>query len=206
MKKVLLTTLLSLAAMLAVPTANAAEPIEFGIRAGIQTQNLGNFKKINISGSGITGLSADNSFGFQVGLMSRINIIGFFIQPEVVYSFNSYKMHLNETSNTKIKVSDFQIPVLVGTKFAFLDVFAGPVFNLVSETKNSNSSNIVTDITKSAVGYQLGAGLRLFQGLHFDIRYGGNFTRSEQTITVGSNTGTMKTSSNGWVLNVGYFF
>lgn len=203
MKKALFTTLAFMAAIFTVQTATAAKPIEFGVRAGVQTRNLGNFTEIVNSGS-FSGLSADNSLGFQAAFMSRINFLGMFVQPEIAYSFNKYELKLNNIENTKITLHDFEVPVLVGTRIAFAQVFAGPVFNLGSNVKSSDAG-IVSDIVKAAAGYQVGVGVRLWD-LNLDLRYGGDFSKAKQTITEGVNTGTAKTSDNGWIFNVGYFF
>ena len=99
--------------------------------------------------------------------------------------------------------------VLVGIKLLFLRVFAGPSFNLLTDTSNKSGKEGVSfnsSVTKSAVAFQVGAGVEIGK-FNIDIRYDGQFKKPVQTFTFGKNyTETVKTKMNSWQLNLGYFF
>lgn len=203
--KGILTILILMAAIIAAPSAHAVKPIKFGVRAGIQTQNLGNFRKATANGTQWPQIRNNNMFGFEVAAMSRISFLGVFVQPELAYSHNRFDMDVVGAGSTRVKISDLNVPILVGTKFLFVNVFAGPVFNLMTETNNSRTVDIITTFRRPAAGYQIGAGVELLN-INLDLRYGGNFSKPEQTITWSGSTATAGTRMNGWTVNLGYFF
>lgn len=196
--------------VMAASGVSAQNPIKFGLKAGIQTRSIGDFK--NISLGDMKWLSHDNTFGWQVGAMSRISVLGFFAQPELVYSSNSFRIR-TEKGNSRVTLQEFEVPLLVGTKFTFVNIFAGPVFNLMCETRTkSNDAGLDIKFDKGAAGFQIGAGVTL-GSLNLDLRFCGQFRNPEQILTgeplvggpaIGSTT--VSSSMNAWQLNVGYFF
>lgn len=85
----------------------------------------------------------------------------------------------------------------------------GPSFNLLTDTSNKSGKEGVSfnsSVTKSAVAFQVGAGVEIGK-FNIDIRYDGQFKKPVQTFTFGKNyTETVKTKMNSWQLNLGYFF
>ena len=98
---------------------------------------------------------------------------------------------------------------MVGMKIAFLRVMAGPVFNLMNDTKNKlkkTSMAVTADITRPLVSYQLGAGIELGH-IGFDVRYGGQFNRADMTVVKGENPASSgKLGMNQWQFTLSYLF
>ena len=151
--------------------------------------------------------------------MAQVPLGPVYLQPEIFYSSARFKLQgdlLNPDGtmaesdvSAKYSVNTVQLPVLVGIKLLFLRVFAGPSFNLLTDTSNKSGKEGVSfnsSVTKSAVAFQVGAGVEIGK-VNIDIRYDGQFKKPVQTFTFGKNyTETVKTKMNSWQLNLGYFF
>ena len=148
-KKILLISSALLLLTIAMsPNAQALSPIRFGIKAGIQTQSL------KMDGLRWSDLSKSNNFGYQLGAMIQVPLGPVYLQPEIVY--NSARFNLNgnllysdggieqQDVRAKYAVNTVQLPVLVGIKILFLRVFAGPTFNLLTDTSNKSGKQGVT--------------------------------------------------------------
>ncbi len=208
MRKALLIGLLAVAAACVWSPASARggmNVIQFGLKAGVQTQGIRMLKNRDI------GLfTAENDFGYQFGLTSRITFTSFFLQPEIVYSSHKFTLLGEGDNSVKTTVNNFEVPVLFGIKALFLRFYAGPVFTISNNTRNKLVREapraINTEFYKSTVAFQLGAGVE-FGSFNIDLRYGGQFKRPVQYITIGEGMShTVKTRMNQWQLNIGYFF
>ena len=117
-------------------------------------------------------LSKSNNFGYQLGVMAQVPLGPVYLQPEIFYSSARFKLQgdlLNPDGtmaesdvSAKYSVNTVQLPVLVGIKLLFLRVFAGPSFNLLTDTSNKSGKEGVSfnsSVTKSAVAFQVGAGV-----------------------------------------------
>lgn len=201
-------TLFSLGCLLAVlvfgtSEAKALSPIQFGVKAGIQGQGM-TLKSNDV----LNMLSTDGNLGYNLGVMSRISMGLVYVQPELVYGWNQFRMEGPENTSAKFSVKNVEVPVLLGFKVLFVRLMLGPTFNLLNETKVKSSNlpaDFHTDVHKPTVGFQLGAGVE-FGGFNIDIRYAGQFKRSYQNIAYGNLVDQVKTSINAWQINLGYFF
>lgn len=182
----------------------AKGPIQFGIKAGIQSQSM------HASKDDLLGVfSAEKDFGYQFGFVARFNLPMMYIQPELVYASHRFTMNMENDATTKVKVKNIELPILVGWKIAFVRLFAGPVFTLMTDTGNKlghTSVAINSDLNKSLVAYQLGGGVE-FGRINVDMRYGGQFKKAVYTVVKGEQEArSYKTSMNQWQLNVCYLF
>ena len=211
-KRFLLTAAIVAAMVLTTGRSAAADrsTIQFGVRAGVQVNSLKFFQ------NGISDpLSADEKLGYQLGLMSRINLGSLFIQPELIYSSNNFKLSSEneipgEKASVRVNDKSFRVPLLVGFRIPFIHIFAGPVFNIYDNTTNSivrsSGGTITTDFTKSAISYQIGAGVDFWR-FTLDVRYHGHFKAPVQYISVGgAQAANVKTRLTSWEINLGYFF
>jgi opacity protein-like surface antigen len=121
--------------------------------------------------------SGDAAYSYQIGAFARINLLGFYIQPEAY--FNSVQgEYVSQGSlgdqTIKLNQNKIDIPVLFGFKLGPLRLNAGPVasFNLSSETDNDDFTNQYKD---AIFAYQAGIGVDI-SNLTLDLRYEGNFT------------------------------
>lgn len=143
----------------AAGSLSAKGPIVFGVRAGLQTQGLN-----PSTGADLGIANADKDFGYQLGFLARFNLPILYIQPELMYTSHRFTMNLEGDASAKVSMKNLELPVMVGMKIAFLRVMAGPVFNLMNDTKNKlkkTSMAVTADITRPLVSYQLGAGIEL---------------------------------------------
>lgn len=203
MKKLLFAAVMTL---FAVNASAQFGIIRFGVKGGLISDNIDIVKG---GKSGSTVLSSDSKLGWQVGLMSRVNLPMFHIQPEVL--FNKHAYTLKSTANNSradVKVNTVDIPVLMGLRLLMLRMEAGPVFNVMTETKvkhNRNASHHV-DVDRSSISFALNLGVDIYK-VNFDIRYNGNFKRVKQDIAVGDGASYMyRTKFNNWTFSLGYMF
>ena len=155
-KSLLIGSALLLLAVLAAPDAQALSPIRFGVKAGIQTQSL------KMQGMNWNELSKSNNFGYQLGVMAQVPLGPVYLQPEIFYSSARFKLQgdlLNPDGtmaesdvSAKYSVNTVQLPVLVGIKLLFLRVFAGPSFNLLTDTSNKSGKEGVSFNSSHEVG------------------------------------------------------
>ncbi|GAA4456102.1 hypothetical protein GCM10023189_24830 [Nibrella saemangeumensis] len=110
-----------------------------------------------------------------------------YIQPELLLSSKGGSFDLVRqglaTQRVDVKMTTFDIPVLVGLKLGPLRLNAGPMASLrisdnqtLKDAFRQYTNQPVGDTYKQAVfGYQAGVGLSLF-GLQLDLRREGNFS------------------------------
>ncbi len=188
--------------------------VRFGLKAGYTAEN-DNVKTSNITVN--TGqkynLAADPNFGFHLGMMARVDLKVMHIHTELTYNLSKYSLAIvpagGQLSTDKIRVSTLTMPILAGKKFAFIRLEAGPVFNLMTSTSNSNSSsqNVTAVVTKPAVGYMIGVGADIIKKITFDIRYSGQFKKPTQNLQIGDAIGQdVKMGMDQWLFSVGYLF
>jgi len=170
MKKLVLTIL-----TLTLINVSFAQKIDFGAKAGLNYNFGGDLSDLltgtteafeNIS----TG--ADDKAGFHIGFWTKVNLLGFYIRPEISYAqLNNSYASSEETLNTDLKTNKIDIPILIGAKIIGpLHIFAGPSFQFV--TKSDFSQSDITNIKKKdfSVGLQMGTGLE-FGKLGVDVRW-----------------------------------
>lgn len=190
-------------------SANARLPlIDFGIKGGVTTQNV-DFKRGHLDADYI--FSTSNKTGWHVGIQTRVNLMMFHIQPEILYSHTAYNMKLapsassTDLSSTKVKMNNIDVPVLFGVKMLMFRFQAGPVFSLMTEDKVSGGKFLQeVTIKKPTVSYALGFGADLSR-FTADVRYNGYFSRADQTFLVGKGY-ELKSRISSWTFSLGYMF
>lgn len=174
MKKVFVTIL-----TLTLTTITFAQKVDIGAKAGLNYNFGGDLSEV-IEATGdsfeniITG--ADNKAGYHLGLWARINFLGMYVRPEVVYTElnNSYDSN-GTTLETDLKTKKLDIPILFGAKvIGPLHIYAGPAFQYIIKTDlNDQIQNINTN--DFSVGLQIGTGLELGK-LGIDVRWEKGFS------------------------------
>lgn len=194
-RKLLLITLLTAFSF----AAGAKGLVSFGVKAGLTTQNL---KFANGS-----DLSASSKTGYHFGLVSRVNLLLFHVQPEILYSHNAYDLSSAGGPASKVNLNTVDVPVLAGLRLLWFRLQAGPMFNVMSESSVADKADITYDkVTKPPVSYLLGVGLDLGK-LNIDVRYNGQFKRAEQHIQLGQQpVESYKSRFNNWMFSVGVLF
>ena len=142
---------------------------EFGVKAGLNYDSLGDVNYTDISA---TQLSAGSKTGFHVGVYGKLDLLLFYLRPELQFTkINS------GIQNTDIGLSKIEAPILLGYKaLGPLSVFAGPSFQYILD---ENIEDKLTDIEENfTVGLQIGTHLSLGR-FGLGIRYERGFTDND---------------------------
>ena len=184
-----------------------AQTIDFGIKAGaVFNADKGAIKATN----NLIDEKGKGSVGYQAGVMLRIKAIGFYVQPELLYtSFkNEYTIENNKADITK---SRLDLPINVGKTFAMglVQIQTGPVFSMNFED-NVKGFNLpdAKDRDKISMGWQIGTGVNI-KKLNIDLRYEFGISKNTSKYlldTAGTNM-EFKTENRANMLNlsIGYF-
>ena len=143
---------------------------EFGVKAGLNYDSLGDVNYTDIS---TTQLSAGSKTGFHVGVYGKLDLLLFYLRPELQFTkINS------GFQNTDIGLSKIEAPILLGYKvLGPLSVFAGPSFQYILDENIEGTT--LTDIEENfTVGLQIGTRLS-FGRFGLGIRYERGFTDND---------------------------
>lgn len=207
MKKIVLAAVMAIFAFSA--SAQIMGPINFGIKAGVITDNIEILKGNKIG----EGLMSDATLGWQVGLVSRVNLPMFHIQPEILFNMHRYDLESNadggNISQAEVKLNTVDVPIMLGLRLLMLRFQAGPVFNLMTETKvkNNRGESYFVDIDRPSVSFAAGVGVDIWK-FNIDARYNGNFSKVRQDIQIGQDGDNYNYRSkfNNWTFSLGYMF
>ncbi|MDN3705923.1 porin family protein [Myroides ceti] len=163
MKKLLFSML-----FLAATNFVSAQSFDFGIKAGmVYNADKGAIKSF----TNAVDAKGKGSAGFQAGVLSRISLIGFYVQPEVLYT--SFKNEFDDANGQSFKVTKqrIDIPVNIGKKFlGIAHAQVGPVFSYYLDDKNSLKDIVNAKQDQFNVGFQIGAGVEISK-LLINARY-----------------------------------
>lgn len=181
---------------------SAMAQASFGLKGGLNYGATGDYENYSqVIGDASTVAEGKEKAGYHLGAFAKFELLGIFLQPELVYT------RLNtEYDQFNYNIDKIDAPVLVGINvLGPLNLKAGPSFQyiLTNELENTNLSisNVENEIS---VGYQLGMGVQ-FGNLGFDARYEGAFdennafgeTASDQNFKIDSRP-------SQWILSVSY--
>ena len=196
MKKLVLILLVSLGSLSAYAQKNG-----FGLKGGLSST------QVNFEGGQL--VPSDAQMGYHLGVFARFGGVGFFVQPEVLFTQTSgqFKLELPPASSTspanyEAKFNRLDVPVMAGFRILkIIRVMAGPIasFNINSSLKEAGTTVQNIDFKKATFGYQTGVGVDL-GNLTFEGKYEGGL--SKFTENVGSYTTDNRI--NQWVLSVGF--
>jgi hypothetical protein len=196
MKKLVLVLLVFLGSLTAHAQKNG-----FGLKGGLSSTQV-NFEADQL-------VPSDAQLGYHLGVFARFGGIGFFVQPEVLFTQTSgkFKLELPPASSTspanyEAKFNRLDVPVMAGFRILkIIRVMAGPIasFNIDSSLKEAGTTVQNIDFKKATLGYQTGVGVDL-GNLTFEGKYEGGL--SKFTENVGSYTTDNRI--NQWVLSLGF--
>jgi hypothetical protein len=178
MKKVFVTLL----TLTLCSTLSYAQKIDWGAKVGVNYNFGGDLSEAptTIGDSFedvITG--ADAKAGYHVGLWTKIDVLGMYVRPELIYTQlnNTYGANAENSRNeADFKTKKLDIPVLFGVKVAGpLHIFAGPSFQYILDSDFDVNDVDAIDTNDFSVGLQIGAGLELGK-LGIDVRWEKGFS------------------------------
>lgn len=191
-----------------------------GVNFGLNDDNFGSIENLKTKVDDYN-LDLKNSTGFQLGLYTEIDLITFYIRPEINLIFSKSKngtaftnldndnTFLNETINIAehtYKSSDIQIPIIFGYKvIGPISLFAGPTFKY----NLSNSSNFDLEDIKNKYNLSILIGTRVkVKSFSFGLRYERGLNNDELLIMnangVNLDNANVDTTTNKLSLNISY--
>ncbi|HUW06490.1 MAG TPA: porin family protein [Williamwhitmania sp.] len=180
-------SLILLFVFLTVGIANA-QLFKFGIKAGVSSSRV-KFSEIDL-GNNLVAKEGNSITGMHFGVVSRVQLLGLFVQPELYFSSTGGDIKIVdistgvETVRTQ-KFNKIDIPVLVGWKFGPARVGIGPVASIVISDKAvlKDYTGYDEQFNKATFGYQVGVGLDIWK-IGFDLRYEGSLSKLGDGIKV----------------------
>ena len=183
-----------------------------GVNFGLNDDNFGSITDLKNKIENYN-LDIKNSTGFHFGVFSEIDLITFFIRPELNLIFSKSKNASAIQSNNLIQIAehsykstDLQMPIIFGYKvLGPLSVFGGPSFKY----SLSNSSNFDLDEIKDkySVGLLLGTRFKI-KSISLGLRYERGLNQKEIQIInangIELNDSNVDLTTNKISLNISY--
>lgn len=196
MKKLLLV------AILFSGTTLLAQNADFGIKAGLNYGATGDYENYSqVIGDASTVIEGKEKAGYHLGAFAKFEILGFFLQPELMYT------RLNTEYDTfDYKVNKIDAPILVGVNvLGPLNIKAGPSFQYILNNELDNTDIKISEADeKITLGYQLGAGIEIGK-LGLDARYEGAFKENNAYGEVATDYNfKIDSRPSQWILSVSY--
>ena len=189
-----------------------------GINFGLNDDNFGSIENIKTKIDDYD-LDLKNSTGFQLGLFTEIDLITFYIRPEINLIFSKSKNGTAFTSaNNNIliesiniaehtyKSTDVQVPIIFGYKvLGPISIFAGPTFKY----NLSNSSNFDLEEIEDKYNLSLLLGTRVkIKSVSLGLRYERGLNNDELLIIkangIDIDNANIDTTTNKLSLNISY--
>ena len=171
---------------------------EFGVKGGLNYDSLGDVDYDDISA---TDLSAGSKTGYHIGAYGKIDLLLFYLRPEIQFTkINS------GFADKNIGLSKIEAPILLGYKILGpLSVFAGPSFQYILNEDVEGTT--FTDIEENfTVGLQIGTRIS-FGRLGLGVRYERGFTDNDVRI-LGTNgvdvEGRIDARPNQFIISASY--
>jgi len=190
--------------LIATSTSAFSQSSGFGIKGGLNYGSTG-----ELSGILDRPISGDNKAGFHLGAFGHLELLGIFIQPELVYTrLNTEYAGANGGRGANYNFSKLDIPLLVGLDIIGpLNIKAGPAFQVVLNNELDTDIDVEDPENTFTVGYQLGVGVTLGQ-LGLDLRYEGAFQENDafSDTNVQDAGFVVDSRPSQWILSLSYTF
>ena len=183
-----------------------------GFQFGLNDDNFGSIENFK-SKIDNYDLNLKNSTGFHFGFFTEIDLITFYIRPELNLIFSKSKNAAAYSSDEGINIaehkfrsSEIQLPIIFGYKiFGPISVFGGPSFKY----NLSNSSNFNLDEIKDKYTLSLLLGTRFkIRSISVGLRYERGLNDNEVSIInangIGLNEANVDLTTNKLSLNISY--
>ena len=183
-----------------------------GFQFGLNDDNFGSIENFR-SKIDNYDLNLKNSTGFHFGFFTEIDLITFYIRPELNLIFSKSKNAAAYSSDEginiaehKVRSSEIQLPIIFGYKiFGPISVFGGPSFKY----NLSNSSNFNLDEIKDKYTLSLLLGTRFkIRSISVGLRYERGLNNNELLIInangVDLDEANVDLTTNKLSLNISY--
>jgi len=220
-------TVVILIALITVVTSANAQFLRFGIKGGVTSSNI-KFDKATLNdittNDGLKDFvveQGNSKLGMQFGLFGRIQVLGLYIQPEVLFTHAEGEVVLNDLTAAQAftevqKFNKVDVPVIVGWKLGPARIGLGPVASFMLSEKDGlkdkltslvpTEDNVANNFKNATFGYQVGVGLDILKKIAIDVKYEGNLSTLGSGITLGGNDYKFDQRNPQWIFSVGVFF
>jgi hypothetical protein len=164
------TVKLSLSILIVILGVNSIHAqSSWGLRGGLNYNSNGEF----LSEASEVNKNPKSNAGYHVGLFKKIDLLGFFLRPELVYTSTTSSYNGDDLSMSKIDLPLNLGSGLIGPTY----IFAGPSLQYVlsSEFAGVDTASSLKNIT---VGANIGLGISLNK-INIDLRYERGLTEKE---------------------------
>ena len=203
-----------------IPSSSIFAQGNLGVNFGLNDDNFGSIENIKTKIDDYD-LDLKNSTGFQLGLFTEIDLITFYIRPEINLIFSKSKngtAFTGANNNTNIlsesiniaehtyKSTDIQVPIIFGYKvIGPISIFAGPTFKY----NLSNSSNFDLEEIEDKYNLSLLLGTRVkVRSFSLGLRYERGLNNNELLIInangIDIDNANIDTTTNKLSLNISY--
>ncbi|MEL1242338.1 porin family protein [Flavobacterium flavipallidum] len=198
MKKIIL----SVVAVFAFGLANAQE-VKFGAKVG---GNLNSFRATNFMSQDDISIKFGSNVGFQAGGFAEIKVASkFTVQPELLFSYESYKLPLEGDLN--FNLSYINVPVMAkyyASEKISLQVGPQIGFLVGAKAKFEGESEDIKDMLETInFGVNFGLGYELTEKVAVDFRYNLGLINIAKEDFMGEDS---KLKTSGFSLGLGYKF
>lgn len=198
--------ILFVAALMIGLGAQAGNSLKWGVKAGLNYHTVG--EPTNL---GRDIVDTKNRVGWHAGLQASWQVSRVFtIDPELVFSRNSYNLIPSVGTGGIAYLNTIDVPVILGVKLIGpLKLQGGININVMTDSGvKGEDKPFRFSASTQALGYLLGVGVDLG---HFNIvaRYNGFFRQSESSVAfnkVQTTDDLMKMQVSTWQLGVGFYF
>lgn len=158
---------------------------------------------------------ANANFGIQGGLYTRIKLGPAYVQPEVLFTSESYNYTKEDLNGSGIqqaltdRFNTLDVPIMIGIKMGPLRLQGGPIGSIL--ISNNNQLEMLSEtyerkLSNLTWGYQAGAGVDI-GSVNVDLKYEGGLSNGFiDDYEIFGNTYQFDARQNRWVLTVGLKF
>jgi opacity protein-like surface antigen len=194
----------------------AFSQIKFGLKAGLSTTNL-KMEDLKTLTSGQTQYVVDAlkgaNYGFHGGAFVRFSMLGFYVQPELLFASRTDEYNVTELDNPTVVVkqqfNQLDIPIMLGLKVGPLRLNAGPSARLLINSPKDliDDPDFKAMYNKLTFGYQAGIGVDIIKRLTLDLRYEGSLQKYQTQIqNVAGDKFNLDDRPNAFLFSVGIMF
>ena len=186
--------------------AQAGSPLKWGVKAGMNYHTVG--EPTNL---GRDVVDAKNRVGWHAGLQASWQVSRVFsIDPELVFSRNSYNLIPSVGTGGIAYLNTIDVPVILGVKLIGpLKLQGGVNINVMTDSGvKGEDKPFRFSASSQALGYLLGIGVDLGH-INITARYNGFFRQSESSVAFNKLQTTddlLKMQVSTWQLGVGFYF
>jgi hypothetical protein len=206
--------ILVLAAIVICFGAEAKSPLKWGVKAGLNYHTVGELTTL-----GRDIVKATDRVGWHAGLQASWQVSRMFsIDPELIYSRNSYNLTTEMGGGGIAYLNTVDIPVALGVNvIGPLKIQAGININVLTDSGAKDDQKAFRfNLTPQVLGYLLGVGAD-FGRFNVSLRYNGFFEKNEGSASFNilmQNDGAvaqaedplMRMRVSTWQLGVGFYF